>query len=146
MNIWLTKAQVNITLTLIQDKKAQEICWLLYTTKQSNCGDLAQAITAAIGLPTAAHFKQINSGQKTGMKASAVHLMVANKDMAAAMEHLEQIYGETWMEESATTFPLGQQLLLAPLTSKLNKKPGRVGPATTEASYVLQRGLLHNEY
>jgi len=64
-------------------------------TKQSNCGDLAQVITTVIGLPMAAHFKQITLGQKTGMKASAIHLMVADKDTTAAMEQLEQIYGKT---------------------------------------------------
>ena len=49
--------------------------------------------------------------------------MVADKDTTTAMEWLEQIvYGETRMKESATTFPLGQQLLLTPLASKLNKK------------------------
>jgi len=119
---WLNEAQFNITLTLIQEEKAQEICWLLYTTKQSNCGDLAKAITAAIGLPMAAHYKQIIPGWKTGMKALAVHLMVTDKYMVMAMEHLEQIYGETRMKDAATTFPLGQQLLLALLASKLNEK------------------------
>jgi len=48
--------------------------------------------------------------------------MVADKDTAVAMECLEQIYGEMQMKDSATTFPLGQWLLLAPLTSELNKK------------------------
>jgi len=91
-------------------------------TKQSNCRDLAQAITIAIGLPMAVHFKLITLGHKTGTKASAIHLMVANKDMTAAMEWLEQIYGKTQLKESATTFPLGQRLLLAPLASELNEK------------------------
>jgi len=71
-NTWLMEEQVLITLTPIQEEKAQEICWFLYTTKQSNCGDLATAINVAIGLPMAAHFKQIILGRKQGMKASAV--------------------------------------------------------------------------
>jgi len=47
---WLLENQVTIMLTPIQDKKAQEICWLLYTTKQLICVDLGTAITIAIGI------------------------------------------------------------------------------------------------
>jgi len=36
-NIWMTDKQVLILLTAIPEEKVQEICWLLYTTKQSNC-------------------------------------------------------------------------------------------------------------
>ena len=61
-NTWMTKEQVHITLTPIQEEKAKEVCWLLYTTKQSNCRDLAQGITVAIGIQTVVHFKQISSG------------------------------------------------------------------------------------
>jgi len=114
--------QVNITLTPIQDEKAQEICWLIYTTKQTNCGDLATAIAMAIRFPMAVHFKQIIPGQKQGTKASAVHLMVAAPHLKEAMQQLEQIYGKTRMTETATKPPLGQQLLLAPLATKLNNK------------------------
>jgi len=112
--------------------------------KQSDCGDLAQAITAAIGLPMAAHFKLITLGHKIGTKASAIHLMVADKDTKDAMEQLKQIYGKTQMRESATTFPLGQRLLLTPLASELNKKSGRFGSTTPKASNVLQRNHLCN--
>ncbi len=94
MSKWLTDKQVQISLTPIQEEKAQEICWLLYTTKQTNCKDLAKAIAVTIGLPTAAHFKQIIPGWKPGMTASAVHLMVAAQHTKEAMQHLEQIYGE----------------------------------------------------
>jgi len=52
VNKWLIDEQVLIFLTLIQEEKAQEICWLLYMTKQSNCEDLAKAIAVAIGATT----------------------------------------------------------------------------------------------
>jgi len=58
---WLSEAQTTISLTPIQEEKAQEICLLLYTMKQSNFMDLAIAITTAIGKPTALHFKQIQT-------------------------------------------------------------------------------------
>jgi len=57
MKGWLTETQTTICLTPIQEEKAQEICWLSYTTKQLNCTDLAIAIMASIGIPTALHFK-----------------------------------------------------------------------------------------
>jgi len=117
-----TKNIFTITLTPIQEEKAKEVCWLLYTTKQLNCRDLAQAITMAIGIQTTAHFKQIISGHKPGSKASAIYLMVAKQSTKDDMTQLEQIYGKTRMKESATTFPLGQWLLLTPLASELNKK------------------------
>ncbi len=68
INKWLAEEQVNITLTQIQEEKAQEICWLACMTKHTNCGDLATAISKAIGLPMAAHFKQIISRKKQGQK------------------------------------------------------------------------------
>jgi len=80
-------------------------CWLLYTTKALNCKDLAQVITAAISIPTATHFKQITLGGKQCMEASAIHLMVADQHTKDAMHHLELIYGENRMTESATKFP-----------------------------------------
>jgi len=94
MNKWLTDEQVLISLTPIQEEKAQEICWLFFMTKQSNCEDLTKAIAVAIGLPMAVHFKQIIPGQKPGTKASAVHLMVATQHLKEAMQCLEQIYRE----------------------------------------------------
>jgi len=93
-NKWMTDKQVLITLIPIQEEKVQEICWLLYMTKQLNCEDLAQAITAVIGIPTATHFKQILSGRKQNMKASTIHLMVAEQHTKDAMNQLEQIYRE----------------------------------------------------
>jgi len=121
-NTWMNNKHMLILLTPIQEEKAQEICWLLYTTKASNCKDLARAIATAIGIPTAAHFKQIISGRKQGTKASVIHLMVADQHTKDAMHHLEQIYGENRMMESATKFPLRQCLLLAPLATELNEK------------------------
>jgi len=95
-NKWLVEEQVSIMLTPIQYEKAQEICWLVYTNKHTNCGNLAIAITKAIGLLlTAAHFKQIVPGKKAGTKASAVHLMVAAQHTKEVMQCLEQIYRQT---------------------------------------------------
>jgi len=48
--------------------------------------------------------------------------MVAAQQVKEAIQHLKQIYGEDRMKESATRFPFGQWLLLAPLASKLNEK------------------------
>jgi len=60
---YMTDEQVQIMLTPIQDKKAQEICWLVYTTKNLHYEDLAKAISTTIRIPTACtHFKQISSG------------------------------------------------------------------------------------
>jgi len=73
-------------MTPIQEEKAQEICWLIYTTKNLHCEDLAQAISAVIRIPTAAHFKQISSGRKQDTKASAIHLMVAKQHTQEAMK------------------------------------------------------------
>jgi len=63
-------------------------------------------------------------GMETSMKASTIHLMVADQNTKDAMNQLEQIYGENRINKSATKFPLGQRLLLAPLATKLNKKLG----------------------
>jgi len=112
MKTWLSEAQMTISLTPIQEEKAQEICWLSYTTKQSNCTDLAIAITAMIGIPTTLHFKQIQTSKKQGTKALAIHIMVAAQQVKEVMQHLKQIYGEDRMRVSANKFPLGQQLLL----------------------------------
>jgi len=57
MTKWMTEEQVQIMLMPIQDEKAQEICWLVYTTKNLHCKDLAKAISTTIGIPTVAHFK-----------------------------------------------------------------------------------------
>jgi len=51
-----------------------------------------------------------------------IHIMVAAQQVKEAMQRLEQIYGKDRMKETATKFPLGQWLLLAPLASDLNKK------------------------
>jgi len=94
MKTWLLEAQMMISLTPIQEEKAQEICWLLYTMKQSNCTNLVIAITAVIGIPTTLHFKQIQTGKKQGTKALVIHIMVAVQQVKEAMQSLEPIYGE----------------------------------------------------
>jgi len=66
----------------------------LYTTKQSNCIDLATTITTAIRILTALHFKQISSGRKQGTNSLAIHVMVADQHKKDAMLHLKQIHGE----------------------------------------------------
>jgi len=93
--------------------------------KQLNCRDLITTIITAIGLPTAAHFTQINSSRKQGTKALAIHLMVAAQQAKETMLRIEQTYGETRLTELATKFPLGQCLCLAPLANKLNEKTWR---------------------
>jgi len=50
------------------------------------------------------------------------------------------------MTESATKFPLGQRLLLAPLAVELNKKTGGPQPTPEETSPVLQGNHASNEY
>jgi len=43
-------------------------------------------ISAAIRIPTVAHFKQTSSGRKQGMQASAIHLMAAQQHTQEAMK------------------------------------------------------------
>ncbi len=57
-----TLHQVTLMLNLIQEEQTQEIGWLVYSTKHTNCHELGVAITSALQTPVALQFKQISAG------------------------------------------------------------------------------------
>jgi len=59
-----------------QEEQTQEIRWLVYLTKHTNCQELGLAIAMAIQMPVALQFKQIRVRHPKGTKGRPVHLMV----------------------------------------------------------------------
>jgi len=68
---WSKQHQVTLMLNLIQEEQTQEIGWLVYSTKHTNCHKLDMAIMVALQTPAALQFKQISTGWPKGTKAHA---------------------------------------------------------------------------
>jgi len=118
---WAEQHQVILMLNPIQEEQTQEIGWLIYSTKHTNCQELGMAITPlAIQIPAALQFKQIGARCLKGTTAHAVHIMVGAMQAIQAAQKLEVIYGETSLNNKSTQYPFSQRLLLSPLASTLN--------------------------
>jgi len=106
--IWATQHQVILTLNIIQEEQTQEIGWLVYSTKHTNCNKLGAAIMLALQTPAALQFKQISTRQQKGTKAHAVHVMVGATQATQATAKLEAIYREASLNNKSTQYSLGQ--------------------------------------
>jgi len=117
---WLTIRNTTITLTPIQSEHATDICWLVYSTKNTNCKELGMALTTLLGHTVGLQFKAINTRPPYKPQASAVHILVDKNDTLPIMKILNGIYSADRMKNRASDYPLRQRLLLAPMANGLN--------------------------
>jgi len=59
---WLHTQNATLTLTPIQSEHATDLCWLVYSTKNTNCQDLGKALVNLLGYMVGLQFKAINTG------------------------------------------------------------------------------------
>jgi len=117
---WLRTRHATLELTPIQSEHATDLCWFVYSTKNTNCTDLGSALTHLLGFKVGLQFKPIYTGTSSKLKASAVHLLADEADTLPVMAKLNDIYSEARMNNRAADYPLGQRLLLAPMAKGLN--------------------------
>ncbi len=117
---WLCTRNATLTLTPIQSEHATDLCWLVYSTKNTNCQDLGKALMNLLGYTVGLQFKAINTGPPYKPQASAVHILADEKDTIPIVKTLNEIYSADRMKNHAANYPLGQQLLLAPMAKGLN--------------------------
>jgi len=117
---WLQAKNASWTATTIQSEHAKDLCWFVYSTKNTNCKDLGAALSTLLGKTVGLQFKTIQTGPPQKPTASAVHLLADEADSAQIMHQLNDIYSEDRMNNRAADYPLGQRLLLAPIAQGLN--------------------------
>jgi len=117
---WLTTRNASLTLTLIQSEHAINICWLVYSTKNTNCQELGTTLSTLLGYTVRLQFKAINTRLPYKPQASAVHILADTNDTLPIMKTLNEIYSVDQMKNRASEYPLGQRLLLAPMAKGLN--------------------------
>jgi len=105
---------------MIQSEHAKDLCWFIYSTKNTHCNNLGVALTKLLGQMVGLQFKTIQTGPPQKPLASAVHLLADEADTGHIMHQLNNIYSKAQMNNHATNYPLGQQLLLAPIAKGLN--------------------------
>jgi len=106
--------------TTIQSEHAKDLCWFMYSTKNTNCNDLGKVLSKLLGKKVGLQFKTIQTGTSSKPSASAVHLLADEADTNQIMKQLNDIYSEERMNNRAADYPLGQCLLLAPMANGLN--------------------------
>ncbi len=119
---WLTTRNTTITLTPIQSEHATDICWLVYSTKNTNCQELGMALTILLGHMVGLQFKAINTGPPYKPQVSMVHILADKKDTLPIMKILNDIYSTDRMRNQASDYPLRQRLLLALMANGLNNQ------------------------
>jgi len=82
---WLQTRNATLTLTPIQSEHATDLCWFVYSTKNTNCMDLGSALTHLLGFKVGLQFKPIYTGTASKLKASAVHLLTDEADTLPVM-------------------------------------------------------------
>jgi len=117
---WLRTCNATWATTTIQSEHTKDLCWFVYSTKNTNCNDLGAALTKLLGQMVRLQFKTIQTGPPQKPLASAVHLLADKADTSYIMHQLNDIYSEARMNNCTTDYPLGQRLLLAPMTKGLN--------------------------
>jgi len=117
---WLQTRNATWTATTIQSKHAKDLCWFVYSTKNTNCKDLGAALSNLLGKTVSLQFKMIQTGPPHKPAASVVHLLANEVDSGPIMAQLNDIYSEGCMNNRAADYPLGQRLLLAPIAQGLN--------------------------
>jgi len=105
---------------MIQSEHAKDLCWFVYSTKNTNCKDLGAALSNLLGKTIGLQFKTIQTGPPHKPTASAVHLLADEVDSNQIMQQLNDIYSKDCMNNRAADYPLGQRLLLAPIAQGLN--------------------------
>jgi len=117
---WLQTKNTTWATTTIQSEHAKDLCWFVYSTKNTNCNDLRAALTKLLGKTVELQFKMIQTGPPHKPIASVVHLLANEADTNHIMKQLNDIYSKNRMNNHAANYPLGQQLLLAPMAKGLN--------------------------
>jgi len=117
---WLKARNATWAATTIQSEHAKDLCWFVYSTKNTNCNDLGAALSKLLGKTVGLQFKTIQKGPPNKPTASMVHLLADKADTNQIMKQLNNIYREERMNNQAADYPLGQWLLLAPMAKGLN--------------------------
>jgi len=117
---WLQTRNATWATTTIQSEHAKDLCWFIYSTKNTNCNDLGAALTKLLGQTVGLQFKMIQTGPPQKPLASAIHLLTDEADTSYIMHQLNDIYSKAQMNNHAADYPLGQRLLLAPMAKGLN--------------------------
>jgi len=117
---WLWTKNATWVAMTIQSEHAKDLCWFVYSTKNTNCNNLGTALTKLLGKTVGLQFKMIQTGPPHKPITSAVHLLVDKVDTMHIMKQLHDIYSKNRMNNHATDYPLGQCLLLAPTAIGLN--------------------------
>jgi len=105
---WLTTRNASLTLTPIQSEHAINICWLVYSTKNTNCQELGTTLSTLLGYTVRLQFKAINTGLPYKPQASMVHILADTNDTLPIMKTLNEIYSMDRMENIASEYLLGQ--------------------------------------
>jgi len=117
---WLWARNTTLVMTPIQSKHVTDLCWFVYSTKNTNCTDLGATLMHLLGFKVGLQFKPIYTGTPSKPQASAVHLLADEGDILPIMAKLHNIYSKGCMNNQAADYPLGQHLLLAPMAKGLN--------------------------
>jgi len=105
---WLQARNATWTAMTIQSEHAKDLCWFVYSTKNTNCKDLGAALSNLLGKTVGLQFKTIQTGSQHKPAASAVHLLADEVDSTHIMEQLNDIYSKARMNNRAADYPLGQ--------------------------------------
>jgi len=96
---WLQARNATWTAMIIQSEHAKDLCWFVYSTKNTNCKDLGTALSTLLGKTVGLQFKTIHTGHPNKLTAAAVHLLADEADSNQIMRQLNDIYSEERMNQ-----------------------------------------------
>jgi len=94
VNNWLCTCIMTWNTTPIQSEHAMDLCWFVYSIKNTNCHDLGTALTTLLGKTVSLQFQMIQTGPPQKPLALAVHLLADEADAIPIMLQLNDIYSK----------------------------------------------------
>jgi len=77
---WLWARNATLVMTPIQSEHATDLCWFVYSTKNTNCINLGATLTHLLGFKVGLQFKTVHTGSPSKPQALAVHLLADEVD------------------------------------------------------------------
>ena len=96
----------SLTVSPIQSHSTQWVCWLLYSTRATDCKHLGKVLTQLLGKEVSCQFMRINDKQKYNKDdPHAVHIQASEEDVEEVQALMSKQYSS-----KAATFPLGMRM------------------------------------
>jgi hypothetical protein len=110
----------SFTVSPIQSHSTKWVCWLLYSTRATDCKHLGEVLTQRLGKEVSCRFMRINDKQKYDKDdPHAVHIQSSEEDVEDVQALMSKLYSS-----KAEHFPLGMRMRYVSIVTDISSMQG----------------------